>query len=269
MITSFHNERIKLLRVLQSQPRIRRKEGLLVLEGVRLISDALAAGYLPTFVIFTRDAVARGGERPGEALYQALLAKDVLCLETTPEVLNHAADTQSPQGMIAVLPMPTMPLPSPNKLSLVLILDAVADPGNLGTILRAAAASGADAVMLAPGCVDPYNPKALRSGMGAHFRIPLIQAPWSDIASQVAHMTVYLADSEGTPEYTVVNWAKPAAVIIGGEARGADQTARQLARDMISIPMANQAESLNAAIAAAVILFEIRRQRSLPKAVKS
>jgi len=257
MITSPQNDRIKYIRALQSQSRIRRKEGRIALEGVRLIGDALMAGCVPEYVVYSPDAIATG--KPGEALYRELLKHNVLCLDAAPEVIAHAADTQTPQGILAVLPIPEPAIP-PHR-SLIVILDAVADPGNLGTILRTSAAAGADVVCLAPGCVDPYNPKALRSGMGAHFRIPVVQQAWAEIAALVGDVPVYVADANGTHIYTAVDWTQPAAIIIGGEARGADASARQLASALIAIPMANQFESLNAAMAAAVLLFEVRRQR--------
>jgi TrmH family RNA methyltransferase len=151
----------------------------------------------------------------------------------------------------------------PLDANLVLILDGIADPGNLGTILRTAAAAGADVVILAPGCVDPYNPKVLRSGMGAHFRVPLARQAWPDIAAEYGHLAVYLADAASDLPYYAVDWRQPAGLIIGGEARGAETQARQLARATIAIPMSNAVESLNAAMAAGVILFEIRRQRAI------
>jgi TrmH family RNA methyltransferase len=143
-----------------------------------------------------------------------------------------------------------------------LILDGIADPGNLGTILRTAAAASVGLVVLAPHCVDPFNPKALRSAMGAHFRIPIARQSWDEIAGAVSGLSLYLADSGGTLPYYNVDWRGPSALIVGGEAHGADPHARQLAGATVAIPMGSAVESLNAASAAAVILFEIRRQRT-------
>jgi TrmH family RNA methyltransferase len=258
IITSPHNERVKLVRALQHHAKTRRQERRIALEGVRLVGDALAAGARPDFVLYTAEAVEVG--KPGASLLATLQTADVPALEVTPALMAHAADTQTPQGVIAVLPMPEVPLP--DAITLMLILDGVADPGNLGTILRAAAAAGADGVWLAPGGVDPYNPKALRSGMGAHFRVPIIMAGWPGIATACAGLAVYIADADGARTHDAVDWCAPSAVIIGGEAHGTADAAGSLARERIAIPMANAAESLNAAIAAAVLLFEARRQRS-------
>ncbi len=257
-ITSLQNERIKLVRALQSQGKARRKAGQVVLEGVRLIADALATGSRPDFVLYTPEAAAP--EKPGAPLLESLRGLGVTHFEVTPEVMAHAADTESPQGMLAVVAMPDLSLPDP--VTLALILDGLADPGNLGTMLRTAAAAGVDVVILAPGCVDPFNPKVLRSGMGAHFRVPVIQRSWLDISLGYDHLPFYLADSSGSLPYDAVDWKEPAALVIGSEAHGAAAQARQLSGASIAIPMANAAESLNAAAAAAVILFEARRQRT-------
>lgn len=178
-ITSLHNERIKLVRALQSQPKARRKASRAVLEGFRLVGDAVEAGTLPDFVLITPDAGLPDG--PAFSILEQLRALQVPVLDVAPEVMAHAADAQTPQGILAVVPAPRLPVP--DRLSLALILDAIADPGNLGTLLRTAAAAGVDAVLLAPGCVDPLNPKALRAGMGAHFRVPVVEADWPQIAA--------------------------------------------------------------------------------------
>jgi len=173
--------------------------------------------------------------------------------------MESMTDTETPQGVIAVVPLPELPLPK--SISFALICDSIADPGNLGTMLRSAVAAGVDVVILAPHCVDPFNPKVLRSGMGAHFRIPVVRKSWSEIALDFANVPIYLADAQGELVYHRVDWTKPGALIIGGEAHGADLPARELATKTVSIPMSSASESLNAAAAASVILFECRRQR--------
>jgi TrmH family RNA methyltransferase len=256
-ITSPQNERVKLVRALHSQPKARRKADRVALEGVRLIADAVAAA-LPDFVLYTRPQ----GEA-GRTLLVHLEALAVPCLEVTPDLMRSMCETDTPQGMVAVLPMPR--LPAPPVPHLVLFLDGVSDPGNLGTILRASAAAGADEVVLLPGCVDPFNPKALRSGMGAHFRVPLAIKTWAQVADDYADLPLYVADAQGDQPYFAVDWTRPAGLVIGGEARGAAPDAYAIARSAISIPMENASESLNAAVAAAVILFECQRQRLLAR----
>ncbi|NWG16743.1 MAG: RNA methyltransferase [Chloroflexi bacterium] len=249
MITSLQNEKVKLARALQDQARTRRKEGRIVLEGLRLVRDALQSGQLPDFILYNPDTAAIEPLRDlGAALYPV-----------SAEVMRHASNTQQPQGILGVFPLPAPVLPSlPERL---LILDSLRDPGNLGTILRTAAAAGMDAVLLSPTCADPYNPKALRGGMGAHFRVPIIKAGWETITTACRGLTVYLADSAGQIGYHQADWTADWALIIGGEARGAGDEAMRLAHARISIPMAAATESLNAAAAAAVILFEAARQR--------
>ena len=135
------------------------------------------------------------------------------------------------------------------------------DPGNLGTILRSAEAAGVGQVLLAPGTVDAYNPKVVRGAMGAHFRLPLESLDWPAIAERVAGRAVWLADAAGEIAYDQVDWTAPSALIVGGEAAGAGQRAAELATGRVCIPMTGGAESLNAAMAATVILFEAARQR--------
>lgn len=252
MITSTQNEKVKLARVLQSSARQRRKESKIVLEGARLIQDALAAGHIPLFMLVSptlRD----------ERLVTALSAKGVEALTISEAVMRHASDTEEPQGALGVFPMPRLKLPS--RLGHILILDAIRDPGNLGTILRTAAAAGIDAVLLAPTCADLYNPKTLRGGMGAHFRIPAMDADWGQIEAACTDLGVYLADGNGTTRYDRADWSGRWAIIIGSEAHGGGSEARRLAHQLIAIPMSAQTESLNASAAAGIILFEARRQQ--------
>lgn len=256
-ITSPQNEKIKLVRALQGGSKARRREGRIALEGLRLIADALATGATPDFCLYTPDAAE--ADRPTAPLLANLAGRGVLCYPVLPALFAEAADTQTPQGLIAVLPPPELPFPP--APTFLLILDGVADPGNLGTILRTATAAGTQGVVLAPGCVDPYNPKALRAGMGAHFRVPVAALTWPEIGLRFGGLPFYLADSEGGTAYDQIAWRGPFALIIGGEARGANAAGRSAATAIATIPMANNAESLNAAAAAAVILFEAARQR--------
>lgn len=254
MITSAQNEKVKLAHALQTQAKARRRERKLVLEGVRLVSDALERARAPEFILFDVQAVdphviARWQQQAGE---NKLLA-------TQPEIIQYLSTTEQSQGVIAVFAMPMPDLPrSPRR---VLILDGVRDPGNMGTILRTAAAAGAQVVILTPDCVDPYNPKALRGGMGAHFRVPVVEAEWRDLAQYVEGLPIFLAAGEGDTDYDQVDWMQPWVLIVGSEAHGAGEQARALATTRIRIPMAAATESINATAAAAVLLFEAARQR--------
>jgi TrmH family RNA methyltransferase len=147
-------------------------------------------------------------------------------------------------------------------LTFALVLDGLRDPGNLGTILRTADAAGVQAVFLAPGTVDAYNPKVVRAAMGAHFHVPLVAAGWTALAGRLRGLSLWLAEARQGLAYDQVDWRQPSALIIGAEAAGPGDAARRLAPKQVSIPMPGQAESLNAAVAAGIILFEAARQRA-------
>jgi len=250
-ITSLQNQHVKLANLLQSKARARRKEGKIVLEGTRLIGDALVQKIVPEYVLY----------EPKKVDYD-LLAKlqqtRATLYEVTDEIIQHVSDTQNPQGITGVFRIPKPSLPdNPQR---VLILDAIREPGNMGTILRTAGAAGVQVVILAPNCVDPYNPKVLRSGMGAHFRLPVVEADWGNISGYCDDLNKYLATGDGDVTYSDVDWTDSWALVIGNEAHGGGNKASNFADKGVSIPMAN-AESLNAAIATAVLLFEAQRQR--------
>jgi RNA methyltransferase, TrmH family len=251
IISSLQNPRVKLATLLQTNARARRNERKIVLEGTRLIRDALERGKIPDFVLYE----LRGADFE---LVAKLQEAKVTVLPVAPEIIKHISDTQQPQGMIGVFHMPKPHLPS--KPQRVLILDALREPGNMGTILRTAGAAGVQVILLGTDCVDPYNPKVLRAGMGAHFRLPIIEASWQEIASYCEELTIYLAAADGTASYTAVDWRAGWALVIGNEAHGVQRSA-QLAAQRIAIPMAANTESLNAAMATAVILFEAQRPR--------
>ncbi len=255
MITSLQNDRVKLAYGLLTGTKSRRKAGKIALEGVRLIRDALEAGYLPDFILY--DPESASFTVLSDTFRSLNVESDVL-LDASPDVIQHLSATEHSQGIIGVFPMPTHTLN--RSLNRALILDRISDPGNLGTILRSAAAAGVDAVLLAPGCVDPYNDKALRSGMGAHFRVPVVNLSWDEIAAACEKLNVYLADMQGDVIYDAADWSHGWVLIIGSEAHGASERASALARWRISIPMAAETESINAAMAASVILFEAARQ---------
>ncbi len=260
MITSTRNPRIKWLRDLQAHGRVRREAGMFVVEGVRLVEEALAAGIHPQWVIYTPDLGARG-----QQIVDGFSRSGVSVEQVTAQVLKAASDTETPQGILAVLPARLLPLPPAPDF--VLILDELRDPGNLGTILRTAAAAGVQAVLLSPGSVDPYAPKVLRSAMGAHFHLPVHIQTWPEIEAALTppgaarSLAVFLAHAGGGVAYTQADMRQPLALIVGGEAAGAGQQARALAFQRVHIPMPGRVESLNAAVAAAILLFEVVRQR--------
>jgi TrmH family RNA methyltransferase len=254
MLTSVKNPRIQHIRKLQSSARARRKDGLFVVEGVRLAEEVLAAERSPEYVLFT-DGLSNRGQQTVDRF--SSLGIDVI--PVAPQVMQAASDTQTPQGILAVLPIPVGEMPS--DLNFALVLDSVRDPGNLGTLLRTALAAGVDAVFLTPGSVDPFSPKVVRAGMGAHFKLPIFSLDWTAISKQLADLSIFLADiAEGVP-YFDTGFETPLALVIGGEAQGAGSQAAELATSRVHIPMPGEAESLNAAIAGAILMFEVVRQR--------
>ena len=257
MITSTANPKIKWVRLLQSQGRERRLAGAFVVEGVRLVEEALAAGWEAQLVLYTGDLTERG-----RLVLDGFAARQVPLEQVTPEVLRAASDTETPQGLLAVLTQLAIPLPA--AINLVFIPDQVRDPGNLGTMLRTALAAGVQAVFCPPDTADAFAPKVLRAGMGAHFRLPVHSLDWEAIAGHLAPLQVYLAAVQEGLSYTQANFRSPLALIVGGEAQGAGPQARRLAQAQVRIPMPGGGESLNAAVAAGILLFEVARQRSIP-----
>jgi len=253
MISSTQNERIKYIRSLDRR-RVRRREGRFVVEGTRLVDELVRVGLNPAFVLYTP---AWAASPAGQRLLPPLSRAEEGSWAVSEAVLAACASTETPQGVLAVAPFVQRP-PQPG---LVLILDQLRDPGNLGAILRSAEAAAVGRVILAPGTVDPYNPKVVRGAMGAHFRLAVSNLDWPAIAGQVTGRQVWLAEARGQVAYHDVDWTQPAALIVGGEAAGAGEQAASLATGRVSIPMAGQVESLNAAMAATVILFEAARQR--------
>jgi len=251
------NNKVKSVQALQSRRRVRQREQRFVLEGVRLIGEAIRAGVPPTFVFYTEalEADVRGGR-----LLETLRETDVPCYTVSEAVMAACSDTETPQGILAVLPIPN--LPRPDHPTLTLVLDHVREPGNLGTILRTALAAGVEQVLLAPGTVDGSNPKVVRAAMGAHLCLPVAALRWETIAEAVSGCDVWLAAAGGETPYTTVDWTRSVALIVGGEASGAGERARALAQGRVSIPMTSGVESLNVAMATAVILFEAVRQRT-------
>lgn len=256
MITSTSNPRIKEARKLH-QKRQRDAVRRLLLEGVRLIDDAFQSGVYPAPLFFAPDLVA--GNRAAEQLLSRLQAAQVECIPCTPQVIALLAETVTPQGLVAVVSWPTLSLP-PNP-TLTLLLDGVREPGNAGTLLRTAEAAGVEQVIFGPGTVDPFNDKVLRAAMGAHFRLPLIACTdWDSAIQLLPDHPIYLADARATLDYDQVDWRRPAILVVGGEAAGASLPERVWTTP-VAIPMCGRTESLNAAIAGAVILFEAARQR--------
>jgi TrmH family RNA methyltransferase len=187
----------------------------------------------------------------------AAAGAEVLSLDDA--LLAALCQTTTPQGVVAVAPWPELP---PGQEGWSLIVDGVQDPGNLGTLLRSAAAVGLDQVILLPGVTDPWAPKVLRAGMGAHFRVAIRMArALAQVEAWIGPAQRLLAAAAAPTLYTEVDWTQPSALVIGSEAEGPRLTASWTGLRAIAIPMARGMESLNAAVAGSVILFEAQRQR--------
>jgi TrmH family RNA methyltransferase len=256
MITSRANPRVKWVRALQNQRRLRQQEGLFVIEGLRWVREALEARAEVKLVLHTDHLDERG-----RGLLNTLARRGCEILTVSDPVMAACSDTRAPQGLLAVLPIPQLPLPAP--LDLALIVDRMADPGNLGTVLRTAAAAGVQAVFATEGSVEVTNPKVVRAAMGAHLRLPIYTLGYPELAERLQGMPIWLAEARAGRPYTQIDWHPAAALALGGEAHGPSPELRRLASGQTHIPMPGSAESLNAAVAAAILLFEILRQREL------
>ena len=260
MITSSQNPRIKWLHALQGQVRQRREERAFVVEGVRLAEEALAGGWNARLVIYTEDLNERG-----KAVVEGFAARGAAIELVSDAILRSASDTETPQGLLVALDWRVAPLPA--RLNFVFIPDKLRDPGNLGTMLRTAAAAGVQAVLLPPETTDAFAPKVLRAGMGAHFRLPIQALDWDDLARSIQGLNIYLASAGDGLSYTQADFKSPLALIVGGESEGASLHAERLSPARVHIPMPGGSESLNAAVAAGVLMFEVLRQRLLMKEI--
>lgn len=260
MITSIRNPKIQWVRKLQAQSRFRREEAAFVVEGVRLVEEALNSNWDILLALHTQ-----GLDRRGQKLFRELETRRTPVIEVTSKVFGTVSDTQTPQGILGVVGLPEMHVP--DRADFLLVADSVRDPGNMGTILRTAAAASVGAVLLTPGTVDAYSPKVVRAAMGAHFYLPVLGAEWTEIRkylsskSKAGAYKIYLADAAGGKVYTRADFTTPTALIIGGEALGAGAQAHELMHERLHIPMPGDIESLNVAIAAAILIFEVVRQR--------
>jgi TrmH family RNA methyltransferase len=256
MITSKKNPKIQWTRNLITSSKERRLENCFVVEGIRLVEESLLSGWKTRVVFYTPEIDDRG--LAVITRYQDL---GVEIEQVSKDVMQSVSDTDTPQGILVVLEREELPLPE--RIGFLIILDQIRDPGNLGMILRTAAAAAVDAVILSPGSVDPFSPKVVRSGMGAHFHVPLRFASWDEIyAFKKEHgLTVFLSVPADGILYYMADYRTPIALIVGGESHGAGERAYEAADQKVHIPLSRGVESLNAAAAASIIMYEVVRQR--------
>lgn len=250
-ITSRDNAVFKHLKKLADNKRERNKEGKTLLDGVHLIESYLQAFGEPELLIIPE------GKSSQEAV---ALMQDLADVNTTmfPTLLfAELTPVASSTGILALVKLPTVAVP--DKVNFALMLEDIQDPGNLGSMLRTALGAGVDAVYLSKGCTDAWSPKCLRGGQGAQFHLPIVEGV--DIVETMTHFegSTYATTLAGEPLYTQ-DLTKPTAFVIGNEGAGLSRDAMNAATQQVSIPMNAKLESLNAAAAAAVCLFERQRQ---------
>lgn len=253
-ITSKGNPIYKLIKAL-SQKKVRESSGLFLIEGVRLLEEANNKGIKIKYLIINETA---------ENVPKINQSCQVLRLPNN--LFKKVSDTVSPQGIIAVAEQIEISLADiilgPNPL--VVVLNSLQDPGNLGTIIRTSAAAGATAVLLTEGTVDLYNPKVIRSTMGSLFQVPIINRIDDDEAIKWLNhnsINIMVADLDGEEYYYSANLKEPFALVIGNENKGPNDIWGKAACKKIKIPILGATESLNASVAAGIILYDAVRQR--------
>ena len=260
MITSTSNARVKRLVNLKKKKKARDEERVFLVEGIRMFrevpTDQLEEVYVSeSFYKKEKDTV--------EAVLQGTGIRPE---ELSDTVYAYASDTKTPQGVLCVVRQMEYPLEKviTGQCPMIMVLEHLQDPGNLGTILRTAEGAGVTGIVMDRECVDIYNPKTIRSTMGSIYRMPFCYV--EDLKAAIgslkeAGIGVYAAHLDRRHDYDEEDYGRPCAFLIGNEGNGLSQETAELADIYIKIPMEGQVESLNAAIAASVLMFEAGRQR--------
>jgi TrmH family RNA methyltransferase len=255
---------VKLLTLARDLKRRRGRErqGLFVAEGVRAVEELLRSPLVLRGALVTLEL---GGAPRGHALRRALdeaaarSGSDVATVDAGD--LASAADTETPQGVLAIAEIPRRSLDAvvPGAAARILVLDGIQDPGNVGTIVRTAAALGAAATVAMPGTVDLWNAKVVRSAMGAHFRHPALAASWEELDAFLGRHAIVLwgTDAAGTP-LDGVEAPRRLALALGNEGSGLSAAAKERAAASVALPLAADVESLNVAVSAGVFLYQLR-----------
>lgn len=255
-LISAANKKIKQLQAYNRSAKKRREAGVFVAEGIRLCRE-VPEKYLSE-VYLTSDLL-------GET--QDLKAPYFL---VDGAVFSKISDTQTPQGILALCSRPEYSfadiLGRDGRTPLVVVLEDIQDPGNLGTIMRVSEAAGVTGVIMSRGCADIFSPKAVRATMGSIFRVPFIIS--EDIHESIEELkktgiTVYAAHLQGSEDYSKLDFKEPSAFLIGNEGNGLKDETAALADKRLFIPMEGAIESLNAGVATAVLVYEVHRQRSV------
>jgi TrmH family RNA methyltransferase len=251
---------VQRVRRLLSRRSVRRSDGMFVAEGAKVLQVALELGAEVESVYLAPEATGAA-----VALAEAAHQQGARVFDLGPGVLERVAGTVSPQPLLAVVRTPAASTDVLHHARFVVVCVDVRDPGNAGTLVRSAAAAGADAVVCAAGTADPFNPKTVRASAGAVLRLPVLQDLEADVALEMlgaAGLRRVGAVPAGGHRYGEVDWVAPCAVVLGNEAAGLDPRILALLDDTVTIPMARQVDSLNVSMAGTVLCFEVARQRS-------
>lgn len=264
MITSTSNQKVKQIVQWQTKAKARRQDGIFLAEGPKMYEEAPPELVLEVYL--TEAMLQRMRERSDTAyIYEERLQQTGYEL-VSEEVLARMSDTQTPQGILTVLKRPTYCLEQllPCVNPLLIILEDLQDPGNLGTILRTGEGAGITGVIMSSGTVDIYNPKTIRSTMGSIYRVPFVYSENLEETIKILQeksIRIYAAHLQGQACYSSFSFIGGTAFLIGNEGNGLRTETAQMADHYLKIPMEGQVESLNAAIAASLLLYEAHRQR--------
>ena len=274
MITAASNNRIKRLVQLNQKAKVRRTEDVFVVEGVKMFLEAPADRIQEVYIaeslaVMCGIGAAKSSEAAKDNARMSECRKklDSIGYEVvTDELFKKISDTQTPQGILCVISQYHYRLKDllAKEDAFLLVLEDIQDPGNLGTIMRTGEGAGIDGVIMSKNTVDLYNPKTIRSTMGSIYRMPFVYE--EDILAVMGELKragvhTYAAHLDGKNSYTQENYCKKTAFLIGNEGNGLKEETARAADTYIRIPMDGQVESLNAAIAAALLMYEGRRQR--------
>jgi len=258
MINSRNNSKIKHLIQLQSKASFRKDSRQFIVEGIKMFMELPSRLHVQTYISenFLRNC--------SKEVLEKLLEKPYECMPD--KLFRGVSDTQSPQGIMAVAHMPEYTLDEMMTIErpFFMILQSLQDPGNLGTIIRTAEGAGVTGVILNRTSVDIFNPKVIRSTMGSIYRVPFI---YSDCLEETVknlknhHVKLYAAHLDGKRYYFEENYRLACGFMIGNEANGLSNSLTLLADGMIKLPMSGQVDSLNAAVAASILMYEVKKQR--------
>ena len=259
ILTSIKNPLIKQVRKLHST-RERQKQNLLPIEGTNLIEAACQADYRLDVVFYTPQWADKH-----QLLCREIIKKGFQIQLVSAEVLKAIATTVNPDGVVAIAPRQAVTKPDLTRTKLGIALERLQDPGNLGTIIRTAAATGVDGLWLSPDSVDLYSPKVLRASAGEWFRVPVeTDRDLLDLARQRSHgIQIIATTAKASKTYWELDFTRPSLIFLGNEGAGLSQELIDLADERVKIPLYNGVESLNVAVATALLLYEAKRQSLL------